>query len=147
MRVITLMGESNTGKTTTIRNVYLNLWNDETNTERISFETEGGDKCDFISILEYKRKLIVIKSLGDKNDEGENPFEWVESGLKIARLVKADILINTLNTKTLDETKYNELVSTDDLYAFRIYGKKYDEMLWQENEICKNIIDKIKSLI
>lgn len=147
MKIITLKGESDAGKTSTIRMVYQALWEDEKNTKRISFETDGGDKCDFISILEYKRKLIVIKSLGDKNDEGENPFEWVESGLKIARLVKADILINTLNTKTLDETKYNELVSTDDLYEFRIYGKKYDEMLWQENEICKNIIDKIKSLI
>lgn len=38
MKIITLKGESDVGKTSTIRMVYQALWQDEKNTERISLK-------------------------------------------------------------------------------------------------------------
>lgn len=148
MKVITVTGEQNTGKSSTIRKVYQMLWYDKTNPRRISFETDGGDKCDFISILNWKKKIIVFKSLGDKNDEGGDEFAWVKQGLDVAKAVKADILINALTTD-LDEKKYKSFINTIDELIFKPIEKKdtIEEMARQEEDLSKQIFKELKKMV
>lgn len=142
MKIITLKGESDVGKTSTIRMVYQALWQDEKNTERISFETDGGDKCDFITILKWKRKIIVIKSLGDA--EKKDDFSWIKNGWEIANSIHADILLNTIDTDLLDEKKYLDFIKPNIPLFVSIENKKtVEEMAHQEEDLCKRILDEL----
>lgn len=143
MKIITLKGKKDVGKTTTIRKVYQTLWQDEKNTERIAFEIDGGDKCDFITILKWKGKIIVIKSLGDA--ETKDDFSWVKNGWEIARLIHANYLLNALDIDFLDEKKYCDLITPDIPVFIPIEKKKsVEEMARQEIELCKRILDELE---
>lgn len=143
MKIITLKGERHAGKTTTIRKVYQTLWYDEKNTVRIAFETDGGDKCDFISILNWKNKIIVIKSLGDAGRK--NDFSWIKNGWEIANAVNADVLLNALDTDDLDEKKYCDYIKPSIPIFFPIEKKEtVGEMVLQEETLCTQILDELE---
>lgn len=123
--------------------VYQALWEDEKNTKRISFETDGGDKCDFITILKWKSKTIVIKSLGDA--ERKDDFSWVKNGWEIANSIHADILLNAIDTNLLDEKKYLDFIKpTIPLFVSIENKTTVEEMAHQEEEICKRILDELE---
>ena len=62
-KIIVVYGASNTGKTTTINDTYKKLMNMGAHVrENQTFFT---DSKDFLAVVEYKEKSLVINSLGD----------------------------------------------------------------------------------
>lgn len=96
MTVITIKGQKNIGKTTSIRQIFEALI--DKNAVVKDFRPMGHWFNDFFAVLEYKNKTIVINSLGDLIDT-------VRGGREIAIDNNADILITAWNVD-LDK-KYN----------------------------------------
>lgn len=143
MKIITIKGESNAGKTTLIWKIYRELWENEKNIIRVSFENDGGDKYDFITILKINDKTIVIKSLGDAGRK--NDFSWIKNGWKIANAVNADVLLNTLDTDDLDERKYCDFIKPNIPIFIPIEKKEtVEEMAQQEETLLRQILDELK---
>lgn len=113
------------------------------NINRIAFESDGGDKCNFITILDSNKKIIVIKSLGDA--ERKNDFSWIKNGWEIANAINANILINALDTDYLDEKEYCEFIKPNIPVFFSIEKKSsVEEMARQEEELCEQILLELK---
>ena len=64
MKIITIKGGKNYGKTTTIRNIYkkLTVMKDS---KILEFIPAGFDKTDFDAIVSVQNHIIVIRSYGD----------------------------------------------------------------------------------
>ena len=97
MKIITLKGKDNSGKTTALRNLYQKFLK-MAGTKKINYCHEGADDSDFTAELIVCGKKIVIKSIGDG-------ISWVRDGLQYAQANNSDVLINAWNLN-LDK-KYN----------------------------------------
>ena len=64
MKIITIKGRKNSGKTTTIRNIYqkVTVMKDS---KILDFTPAGFDKTDFDAIVSVKHKIVVFRSYGD----------------------------------------------------------------------------------
>lgn len=96
MKIITIRGAKNSGKTTILRNLLqkICIMRDTTLVEYIP---EGKDKCDFKAAISVNGKIVVINSCGDA-------IEFIRDGLKFAESKSADIFITAWNTDL--EKKY-----------------------------------------
>lgn len=90
MKIITIKGGKNSGKTTTIRNIYQKLTVMK-GAKILEFETAGFDKTDFDATVTVKDKIVVIRSYGDG-------ISYVRSGLQYAKSKQADFFINAWNS-------------------------------------------------
>lgn len=90
MKIITIKGGKNSGKTTTIRNIYQKLTVMK-NSKILEFTPAGFDKTDFDAIVSIKNKIVVIRSYGDG-------ISYVRTGLQYAKSKQADFFINAWNS-------------------------------------------------
>jgi D-arabinose 5-phosphate isomerase GutQ len=88
--MIILQGISNSGKTTTLRNLAKLLTTNNSKFELINGNLEEGD---FIIKIEVNNKIIVIVSMGD-NDDLKNKLELVYN-----KYTQIDILFGASRTK------------------------------------------------
>lgn len=90
MKIITIKGGKNSGKTTTIRNIYqkLTVMKDS---KILEFTPAGFDKTDFDAIVSVNNQIVVIRSYGDG-------ISYVRTGLKYAKTKEAALFINAWNS-------------------------------------------------
>ena len=90
MKRITIKGRKNSGKTTTIRNIYqkVTVMKDS---KILDFTPAGFDKTDFDAIVSVKNKIVVFRSYGDG-------ISYVRTGLQYAKSKEADVFINAWNS-------------------------------------------------
>lgn len=90
MKIITIKGRKNSGKTTTIRNIYqkVTVMKDS---KILDFTPAGFDKTDFDAIVSVKNKIVVFRSYGDG-------ISYVRTGLQYAKSKEADVFINAWNS-------------------------------------------------
>lgn len=90
MKIITIKGGKNSGKTTTIRNIYhkVTVMKDS---KILDFTPAGFDKTDFDAIVSVKNKIVVFRSYGDG-------ISYVRTGLQYAKSKEADVFINAWNS-------------------------------------------------
>lgn len=90
MKIITLKGFKNSGKTTTIRNIYqkLTVMKDS---KILEFTPAGFDKTDFDAVVSVRGTIVVIRSYGDG-------ISYVRTGFQYAKSKKAEYFINAWNS-------------------------------------------------
>ncbi len=103
MKVITIEGEQNSGKTTLVRNVLRRLVND--GAEVVFYEACGYLYPDFHAVVIWRARKITLCSIGDS-------ISYVHGGVKRAKENSSDILLNT-RTLTVEEEKYKKLLPTE----------------------------------
>ena len=96
MKVITLKGDTQTGKTQIITEVFKDLIVQGAK-EKI-FQEEGKDRKDFKALLTFKEKNIAFCSIGYIADYGHVESEYILSGIEFASKNTADVLINAYTT-------------------------------------------------
>lgn len=95
MKIITLRGKSNSGKTTAITNIFGKL--SELGAVVQYFERTGADNKDFLAFMIYKGEGIAFCSIGDTADKGHSPLEYVLNGILFAYKKEADIFVNAFS--------------------------------------------------
>jgi len=65
MIIVLLIGKSNCGKTTTCKQLYQELISEHAKIQKTTYKENGGD---FSCVLNYKEKIIAIKSAGDSRN-------------------------------------------------------------------------------
>ena len=103
MKVITIEGGKDAGKTTLVRNVLRRLVND--GAEVVFYEACGYLYPDFHAVVIWRARKITLCSIGDL-------FSYIQGGVKRAKENSSDILLNT-RTLTVEEEKYKQLLPTD----------------------------------
>ena len=103
MKVITIEGGKNAGKTTLVRNVLRRLVNE--GAEVVFYEACGYLYPDFHAVVIWRARKITLCSIGDS-------ISYVQGGVKRAKENSSDILLNT-RTLTVEEEKYKQLLPTD----------------------------------
>lgn len=94
MRIITVMGDSDIGKTTTIKDALVKLLSK--GAVLIFYKVIGADNQDFHAVVLWKSRVIALCSLGDSDDKNGG-FEFVVEGLNLAKRYNADVLVNALS--------------------------------------------------
>lgn len=90
INIITIKGKKNSGKTTTIRNIYQKLIVMK-DSKILEFIQAGFDRTDFDAIVSVKNKIVVIRSYGDG-------ISYIRTGLQYAKSKQADLFINVWNS-------------------------------------------------
>lgn len=90
INIITIKGKKNSGKTTTIRNIYQKLIVMK-DSKILEFIQAGFDRTDFDAIVSVKNKIVVIRSYGDG-------ISYIRTGLQYAKSKQADYFINAWNS-------------------------------------------------
>ena len=103
MKVITIEGGKDAGKTTLVRTVLRRLVND--GAEVVFDEACGYLYPDFHAVVIWRARKITLCSIGDSID-------YVHGGVKRAKENSSDILLNT-RTLTVEEEKYKKLLPPD----------------------------------
>lgn len=100
MKVITIEGDQDTGKTTLVRNVLRRLVND--GAEVLYYEATGHLYDDFHAVVIWRSRKITLHSIGDEP-------EYIQDGIDRAKATWSDILLNT-RTLSVDAEKYKRLL-------------------------------------
>lgn len=103
MKVITIEGGKNAGKTTLVRNVLRRLVNE--GAEVVFYEACGYLYPDFHAVVIWRARKITLCSIGDL-------ITYVQGGVKRAKENSSDILLNT-RTLTVEEEKYKQSLPPD----------------------------------
>ncbi len=90
MKIITIKGGKNSGKTTTIRNIY-QKFTVMKNSKILEYTPAGFDKTDFDAIVSVNNQIVVIRSYGDG-------ISYIRTGLQYAKSKEADVFINAWNS-------------------------------------------------
>lgn len=90
MKIITIKGGKNSGKTTTIRNIY-QKFTVMKNSKILKYTPAGFDKTDFDAIVSVNNQIVVIRSYGDG-------ISYIRTGLQYAKSKEADVFINAWNS-------------------------------------------------
>jgi len=90
MKIITIKGGKNSGKTTTLRNIYQKLTVMK-GSKLLEFTPAGFDKTDFDAVVSVRGTIVVIRSYGDG-------ISYVRTGLKYAESKNASFFINAWNS-------------------------------------------------
>lgn len=110
LKIITIEGDSNRGKTTIVWAVYNKLIHE--GGESTYFQIEGVDAKDFHAIIIWEGAIIALCSIGDnaKSDE-EDEWAFIGTGIENALKHNADILINVLSLdQNLSQNGYKILL-------------------------------------
>lgn len=103
MKVITIEGGKDAGKTTLVRNVLRRLVND--GAEVVFYEAGGYLYPDFHAVVIWRARKITLCSIGDS-------ITYIREGIKRAKENSSDILLNT-RTLTVEEEKYKQSLPPD----------------------------------
>ncbi|MDY4766975.1 MAG: hypothetical protein SO238_00965 [Treponema sp.] len=132
MRIITIIGDDNSGKTTLLQYMLNQLKN--TGAEILSFSRLGHNYDDFECILFWKGKKVAMCSIGDAK-------KYIDEGLHRAKDSNPDYIINVVNTKF--EKWYKDSFKKDDIKIVYCTSENYEDQIRKKQE--KNI--EIISLI
>lgn len=144
MKIITIQGKSNSGKTTLIRNIFLKLLKKDA--EIIFFENRGDKKQDFHAVIIWKSRTIAFCSAGDIDTPDWN---IIEEGLNLFVKYNANILINALSIdqgltidgyKNLLKARYNIKNFQEDVFTIESSKR-------QKRINCKKILRSIKQTL
>lgn len=103
MKVITIEGGKDAGKTTLVRNVLRRLVSE--GAEVVFYEAGGYLYPDFHAVVIWRGRKITLCSIGDS-------ITYIREGIKRAKENSSDILLNT-RTLTVEEEKYKQSLSPD----------------------------------
>lgn len=106
MKIITVSGPDNSGKTTLIQYVFQKLISD--GGKITYYEACGARVDDFNAVIVWHGKIIAFCSIGDKPDYGkknENGLQNIENGIRLADQHFVDILLNA-RTEDISEVDY-----------------------------------------
>lgn len=103
MKVITIEGEQNVGKTTLVRNILRRLVND--GAEVLYYEATGHLYDDFHAVVIWRSRKITLCSIGDA-------ITYIRKGIDRAKATWSDILLNT-RTLSVDAEKYKQSLPSD----------------------------------
>ena len=103
MKVITIEGGKDAGKTTLVRNVLRRLVSD--GAEVVFYEAGGYLYPDFHAVVIWRARKITLCSIGDS-------ITYIREGIKRAKENSSDILLNT-RTLTVEEGKYKQSLPPD----------------------------------
>lgn len=92
MTIITLKGETCTGKTELITELYNELCMKDS--KQHFYSEEGANKKDFKALITYSNKKIAFCSIGYIADYGHLDSEYILRGIVFASKNEADVLIN-----------------------------------------------------
>lgn len=98
MKVITIEGDKNAGKTTLVRHVLRRLVNE--GAEVVFYEACGYLYPDFHAVVIWRGRKITLCSIGDL-------ITYIRDGIKRAKTTLSDILLNT-RTLSVEEEKYRQ---------------------------------------
>lgn len=132
MKIITLKGKSDSGKTTAITNIFNKL--KENGAVVQFFERTGANNKDFTALITYNNKKIAFCSIGDIADKGHSPIEYIMNGINFAYERNADIFINAI---------------TEDYYSINLkqitmsVQKSQSEYELQMNKIMEEVLNEI----
>ncbi len=114
MKVVTVIGKENTGKTTLIKYTLDMLV--KSGAFVLYYDVTGAGLDDIRAVVIWNGKVISFCSIGDEADddeENENDELWqlsyVKQGIEIAQKNKADIIVNVCNCKI--KNKYKTLLA------------------------------------
>lgn len=139
MKVITVQGECNRGKTALVKYVFETL--KQAGAEILYYKEVGAYFEDIHCVLRYDCKVIAICSIGDIADEEEkDDWKYIKDGIELAKNYAADVLINVLsipisasyqndNSKgdVCDKTKKDETIKKyKDILKDKFSSDKYE---------------------
>ncbi|MDE6719159.1 MAG: hypothetical protein K2J68_04805 [Treponemataceae bacterium] len=133
MKVITIEGEQNSGKTTLVRNVLRRLVND--GAEVLCYETYGHLRDDFHAVVIWRGRKITLCSIGDL-------ITYIRKGIEKARITWSDILLNT-RTLSVEEEKYKQSLPPEcDLRSISVTppNEKNVEAFIKQNQVALETI-------
>lgn len=113
MKIITVIGKSDTGKTTLIKSVYESL--KRQGAFVLYYDVTGAHYEDIRAVVIWRGKTIAFCSIGDWADDDYKingdlwHLSYIKEGIEIARGKEADILINAL-TSNIQEDDYKKLL-------------------------------------
>lgn len=96
MKIITIEGEGDAGKTTLVRHVLRRLVND--GAEVLYYEATGHLYDDFHAVVIWRSRKITLCSIGDE-------ITYIKKGIDRAKATWSDILLNT-RTLSVEEERY-----------------------------------------
>lgn len=111
MKVITIEGDKNAGKTTLVRHVLHRLVND--GAEVLYYEACGAFRDDFHAIVIWHARKITLCSIGDL-------ISYVRDGIAQAKDTFSDILLNTRTLSVKEEEYKQSLPSECDLHSISV---------------------------
>lgn len=137
MRVITVVGKKEIGKTTFIKYVFYHLL--KRGGKVLFYKTIGQDELDFHSIMLWKKRMIAFCSVGD----ADIPY-WsiIENGLDFGKTYSADILINALSISDFTVEEYKNKFNKDEIVFFFMIQERLSKFLKRIN--CWKILQSIK---
>lgn len=120
MKVITLIGLTQCGKTTIITDVFKELCLNGAK-EHVFLE-EGNDKKDFKALVTFNGKKIAFNSIGYIADKGHLYSEYILSGIVFASEKEADILINTYTEPfpEFSQAVYENIIGKNNLFTVSV---------------------------
>lgn len=153
LKVITITGDQNTGKTTLVKDLYKYLVNQ--NAFIRFYEAAGAFFEDFNAVVIYHGKVISLCSIGDFSSEGYEEddelgaLEYVKVGIEIAKKYEVDILVNTRTSTNMAENDYKKLLRNeigDDSYiSFSMKTNAYQSECIKFNQsVMASILKEIK---
>ncbi len=151
IRIITVSGKPDAGKTTLIWAVYNKLM--ETGGELTYFHIVGADARDFHAIVVWEGKIIALCSIGDVADKAvKDDWRYIREGIEMARNHEVEILINALSLEgVLTEGGYKDKIISKyknikydkeknvSVEKFNIIEKQLQQRQIKLNEILKNL--------
>jgi len=154
LKVITIFGDNNSGKTTLINYVFTKLM--ETGGELTYYHIIGADTRDFHAIVIWEGLIIAFCSIGDPADEEiENKWKYIEDGIENAKKFNAEILLNAVSYNIENDmqttiNKYEEILNNEQPFKKIILDKKKDEkiemIIKKKQNNCKSIIKDLLTI-
>lgn len=153
MKILTIIGKENSGKTTLIKDLFNYLKQNEA--FMLYYKVTGAHYEDFHSVLICKGKVIAFCSIGDYADDDVYdandklwPLKYIEEGLKLALEYSADILINT-RTSNLNETDYKlllqKIVKNENYISYKMKDNVFQKDCIKHNQkIFTSIFEEIQ---
>lgn len=105
MDIITIKGEKDSGKTSLINYVLIQLL--DKGAKLNSLETCGHGKEDFKASLRFNNKIVILCSIGDA-------LTYIKEGLEFARKESGEIYINALSEKNVNTDDYEMQLQQDE---------------------------------
>lgn len=135
MKVITVIGEKESGKSSYIKYIFLKLLKKGGNA--LFYETVGADKLDFHAIMLWKKRMIAFCSAGDVD---VHKWNIIEDGVKLAEKTKSDVLINALSTTDFTVSDYELKYNIDyEQIPVKKYLSRYKKLVFFKKKVLKTL--------
>ena len=152
MKIITVVGNTNTGKTTLIKYTFDMLVRNGAFV--LYYDVTGAKLDDIRAVVIWNGKVISFCSIGDEADddiEDENDFFWrlsyIRDGIKIATSHKAEIFLNACNLSLKDDYKtlLTSMIGSDSYECCKLEEKNSGtDFVMQTQKKYNELLEKMK---